>query len=87
MTKRVNPYTRLQTECREWAFSVTHPRRKTLFRYDDVTSGASWALESLRQRVLAADQLGFDVRLRVENKSLIAEYTKRPDDVPWEISV
>ena len=85
---RINPYTRLQTTCRNWAFSVLYPKRKVLFRYDDATkSGNSWRLDDLCQRVIAADTLDFDVRLRVENKQLIAEYVKRPDNTPWEISV
>lgn len=79
-TKRVNPYTRLQRECRQWAFNVLHPRRVFMFRYEQK------ALPDLYQRVAAADQLGFDVALSVNGDLLEVHYRKRHDDPPWDIA-
>jgi L-alanine-DL-glutamate epimerase-like enolase superfamily enzyme len=41
--------------------------------------GESWALNDLAERVQAADQLGYDVRLVVDgNGNLSVEYVERP---------
>jgi hypothetical protein len=47
--------------------------------YEHVSNDANrWPLGALAQRVNAAAQLGYDVRLRTNDDSIIVEYVERP---------
>lgn len=85
-TKRFNPYTALRDECRKWARCVLNPEMRGMwtFNAEDMKGGCS--LIELRERVAAADQLGWDVRLRAQpNGDLFVQYVKRPSSVPLTI--
>ena len=81
----MNPYTRLQGEAREWAVSVVHPERRVMWRYPKDKLALSWPLDELQQRVVAANQLGWDVVLVADDGGLLVQYRKRHDSPPWEI--
>lgn len=80
-----NPYNRLLRIARQFAFDTKYRHRKAMWSYpkDKLTTG--WRLDDLAERVQAADQLGYDVQLKVVEGSLHAEYVKRPS-VPSELS-
>lgn len=84
--KRITPYERLLRAARHFAFDVTNPKWKPMWTYPKrhVDEGFSWKLQDLIQRVLAAEQLGYSVRLRVNEGGLHVEYVKRPE-VPPEL--
>lgn len=83
---RVNPYTALRDKCRRWALAVTNPDKRTMFFYPaEKINDARWKLDDLHQRVAAADQLGYDVKLAVEDRGLVVYYVKRPPPPPWNI--
>ena len=84
MSKPVNPYTRLKTEFEEFCAAVKYARRRTMWLYPaDKLKNASWNLAALAARVSAADELGHDVRLSVdEDGSLRVQYVERPK-YPW----
>ena len=81
MSKPTNPYTTLKNEAAAWARNVIYPHTRGMFSYPK--SGGPWNLTDLRERVAAADQLGYDVKLRVTDDSLVVEYAKRPPPAPW----
>lgn len=83
--KRVNPYTALQEECRKWAREVTHPFVRSMWVYPKARLEEGWNMLTLSERVAAADQLGYDVRLRNTDDGLRVEYVKRPSSPPWGI--
>jgi len=85
MTKRPNPYTTLANDAREWARSVLMARARTMWRYPKERLNEGWPLSDLRERTAAADQLGYDVRLRATDDGLVVEYVKRPPPPPWAI--
>ena len=85
-TTRINPYTALRDECREWARSVLRPQTREMWTYSADQMKEGYALTTLHARVAAADQLGWDVRLRARpNGDLFVEYVNRPPGAPWAI--
>ena len=81
-----NPYTRLRDEYRKWASSIIAPQVFGMFKLEGArTPGKAWRIHDLCERVAAADQIGFHVRLRVDGDDLLVEYVKRAPPPPWEI--
>ncbi len=78
---RETPYNRLKRVTQDYISRVELPRRITMWMYPKEKLREHWRLDDLAERVQAADQLGFDVRLRVSDKGLVAEYVKRPGDL------
>lgn len=83
--KRENPYNRLKRICTKWAGSVIYPHKRLMWRYPKDKITHSWRLDDLAERVQAADQLGYDVKLEWRNDGLAVLYVKRPDEIPWEL--
>ena len=84
---RFNPYRDLQERCIEWARSVIYADKRLMWTYPGeniVTS--TWKIYDLKERVCAADQLGYEVILEWnEGKGLQVFYRKRPDSPPGRI--
>ena len=76
---RISPYTRLLTLARDYARKVVYARRTTMFYYERAQ------LADLYERVVAADQLGYDVQAiaDTENRHIVFHYVKRAE-VPRE---
>ncbi len=72
-----NPYSRLLARARQFAFDVKHHHVKHMWTYPKVKLGEPWNLVDLKERVAAADQLGWDVLLKVVDGDLRVEYHKR----------
>ncbi len=86
MTERITPYNRLVRECKDWAFSVVYPKRIVMcvFAKDKLVDG--FRLDDVRQRVLAANALGWRCELRVkDNGDLCIDYVEEPKDAPRSI--
>lgn len=78
---RETPYNRLKRVVQEYMTRVQLPMRKTMWMYPKEKLRETWRLDDLAERVQAADQLGFDVRLRMSDQGLVAEYVKRPGEL------
>ena len=76
---RISPYTRLLNMAREYAWQVVNPRRIMMFYYERAQ------LADLYERVVAADQLGYDVQAiaDTENRHIVFHYVNRAE-VPRE---
>lgn len=88
MTRRKpeTPYARLLRECRQWAFTVEYPKRRTMFVFPKSKLREGWSLDDVAQRVQAAKTLGWRVEIVVaENGDLVTQYVREPDDAPWAI--
>jgi hypothetical protein len=48
-------------------------------------SEGGWKLDDLAERVQAADQLGYDVKLRMADDGLRVEYVKRPEPLDYSL--
>lgn len=82
--KPVNPYVSLRDRCSKWARKVLYP--DTMFVYPAEKLSLSWRLDDVKERVAAANTLGYDVCLVVrENGSLEMQYRKRPGAPPYEV--
>ncbi len=77
-----NPYTRLKRACLKWAQSVYSPEKKLLWLYKKSDFDKQVNLYFLYERVGAADDLGYDVRLESRSDGLQVVYVKRPDQPP-----
>jgi hypothetical protein len=56
---------------------VKHPQRKVMWRYPKDKLSTQWSLADLYERVAAANQLDYDVRLTANDDGLLVEYIKR----------
>lgn len=78
-SKPITPYARLLARTKELVRAVKYPHRCVMWMYPKSRLNEGWALGDLMQRVLAADQLGYDVLLRNVDDGLCVEYVKRID--------
>ena len=79
----MNPYSRLKETAKEWIGAVRFPQRRGMFLITDFN--ANYRLTDILERVRAADQLGFDVKVEEKDRGLHFVYVKRPPVVPWEL--
>jgi hypothetical protein len=87
MSKPTNPYTALLKECQEWARAVVNRCRREMWFYPDAQNqGKEWQIADTYQRVMAADQLGYDVMLEAKPDGLHVIYIKRIPSAPWSIA-
>lgn len=77
----------LKVECRDWARQCVYPRVVNMWQYPKAKLATAWRLDDLAERVATADQLGYDVRLKVNEQGgdLMVQYIKRPTAAPWQI--
>lgn len=86
--KPITPYERLRSEAAQWAFNVANPIRRRMYTFQtaEIDRGDGWKLCDVKQRVQAADQLGWNVEIVVDtNGDLVFRYVQRPPDAPWSI--
>jgi hypothetical protein len=79
----VNPYMRLKLEAAAFARQVLYPTWRTMF----VITATDHLWEQVKQRTIAARQLGHDVVLSVtDDGKILLSYRKtiKDTDVPWE---
>jgi hypothetical protein len=84
MGKRLNPYSRLLNEIREYMRDLRYRHTKIMWRYSKNTLGDGWDLNQLYERVAAAGQLGYEVKLIASDKGLEVIYQKEVPNIPWE---
>ncbi len=82
---RETPYSRLLTAARQFDLRVRNPKRIGMFFYPAAKLSEGWSLVDLNERVKAAEQLGFDVRLVAKEDGLHVQYVKRPDEIEYSI--
>lgn len=78
-----NPYTALLNRAQQFAFNLQHPHTRQMWSYPKDKLAGNWRLDALAERVQAADQLGYDVHLKVIDGSLTVQYVKRVE-IPFE---
>jgi len=82
---RETPYNRLKKAVMKYMSGVDYPHRKVMWLYPKSRLSESWKLDALAERVQAADQLGFDVKLRMADDGLRVEYVKRPAPLDYSL--
>ncbi len=81
---RVNPYTRLLGEIKEFCHKVKYRPTKVMWHYPLNKLGDKWTLSDLYQRAAAANQLGYEVHVRAEEQGLVVIYVAEAPDAPLE---
>jgi hypothetical protein len=82
---RETPYSRLKNAVLRYMSGVDYPRRTVMWLYPKNKLNETWRLGDLAERVSAADQLGFDVKLRMVEDGLRVEYVKRPAPLDYSL--
>lgn len=82
---RETPYNRLKKAVLKYMSGVDYPHRKIMWLYPKEKLSEQWRLDDLAQRVQAADQLGFDTKLRMADDGLRVEYVKRPAPLDYSL--
>ncbi len=79
--KRIMPYQRLLDRFYAFIQAVKYPHKVELWYYphDEIDAKKVWHMQFLQQRVMAADQLGYDVILESRDTGLHVFYRKRVD--------
>ena len=80
-----NPYTRLKEIGQRFANKVHSPKRRTMWVYPKARIEEGWNLRDLRERVMAASQLGFEVLLEADDGDLHVIYQEKRPETPWEL--
>ena len=83
MTK--NPYNRLLEVFKDYARKVEYRRKKLMWRYPVDKLDTGWSLVKLNERVLAAQQIGYEVILAADEQGLFVYYQKKAPDMPYEV--
>jgi hypothetical protein len=83
--KPITPYQRLMTKARGFSAQVLYPEKKTMWHYPKAKLSIGWSLADLWERTAAAEQVGYDVRLKATDAGLVVEYVKRPE-VPFGLA-
>lgn len=75
----MNPYRKLEAEYEQFRCRVANPIQRHMFTFhkSDLDAQVSFVMTTVRERVLAANQIGYDCVLKVENGDLVILYQKR----------
>lgn len=79
----MNPYTALKKTASEWADKVTKRCRVRMWFYPSDRLDEVWSISALKERVAAANQLGYDVELVSREDGLHVEYVKKIPNRPY----
>ena len=80
----VTPYQRLLDAAQKYAYLVEYPQTWFMWAYKKADMGAAFKLSDLAERVAAAEQLGYDVKLVNKDGDLQVFYVKKMPSRPWE---
>lgn len=83
-TKPITPYQRLLESAREFAAAVENPHTRLMWTYPKGKLDSGWNLTDLAERVAAANQIGYDVKLVNQDGSLQVLYVKKMPSRPWD---
>jgi hypothetical protein len=84
--KPMTPYQRLLEAARKYARDVDFPKRARMWTYPKDKLNDRWTLGDLKERAAAAEQLGFDVRLKCTDEGLEVWYVQKRPERPGEFS-
>lgn len=82
--KPITPYARLLEEIKKWAFKVRNRHKVQMWMWEKAKLAEGWRLDSLHERIRAAEQLGYEVTLTANDQGLYVWYVKKQADTPYE---
>lgn len=84
-TKPITPYQRLMEQFKCFANSVEYRKRIPMWTYPKNKLTESWSLKEVYERVVAAEQLGYDVQLSATEGGLEVKYIEKAPKRPWNV--
>ena len=81
--KRTNPYTRLKNIAQQYIYEIKNPVTKGMFYYETKTLNDRDT--QLKERIIAARQLGYKVEVLATKEGLEFKYVKIAKNTPWEL--
>lgn len=78
----VNPYERLKEQFRDFASECEYRRKIDMFVIDKT---GSYSFGDVYERILAADQLGYDVSMTAKDGKIYIKYIKKLPERPWVV--
>lgn len=82
-TKPKTPYQRILEDIKEFCHKVRYRHQKTMWTYPKNLLGEAWAMGSLYERTMAAEQLGYEVHLIANSEGLTVIYKKHVPNIPF----
>lgn len=87
MEKKLNPYQRLKQRGNELFCDIIYCRRRTMVEIE-IGGGRNYSLLEIQQRVIAADQLKYEVVVISDGNKLRFEYrNRRPESIPYDFQI
>ena len=81
----INPYQRLLDKVVSFCDSLKNRHLRIMFIYPKEELNTNWGMLQLYERVVAADQLGYDVKLKATTEGLEVWYEKRVEiPIEWK---
>ena len=81
----INPYQRLLDKIVSFCDSLKDRHPRIMFTYPKEELNTNWSMPQLYERVAAADQLGYDVKLKATTEGLEFWYEKRVEiPIEWK---
>ena len=81
----INPYQRLLDKIMSFCDSLKNRHSKIMFTYPKDQLNTNWSMPQLYERVAAASQLGYDVKLKSTIEGLEIWYEKRIEiPIEWK---
>ena len=82
--KRLNPYQRLFNEIKEFVSKIKYPHTRTMFFFPaNKLNDTAFYLWDVKQRVIAAKELGYEVIIENSDNGLSFKYRKEVK-IPWQ---
>ena len=85
--KTINPYQRLLEEIKDFCLRVKYPKRIDIgwfYPKKSLADGDGFPLQNLYYHVQAAEKLGYDSVLRINDQGLTIVFVEKKPDIPRE---
>ena len=79
---KLNPYSRLLNEIKKWCYEIRYPKEIELWYYGKEGIKANGDIFILNERVIAAQQLGYEVYIVSDGEFLRYKYRRKMPEIP-----
>ena len=86
-TKPITPYQRLLTAVRQYIVQVNYPHTVLTYYFSKkgIDNNSGYSLQGLRERIIAARDLGYEIKLREKDGDIKVYYVKIPADIDYYV--
>ena len=84
--KPITPYQRLLDDIRDYVGKIKYRHKRIMFVFKEVKKRQSYTLDDLYERVIAAEQLGYDAIIETRDGDVVVSYVKKLPDARYDWS-